>query len=98
MSKRALAALLLTLSAGLVTAGCMASVWVPIGPPDALVDVHGVIPAPGYVWIDGYWEWHNRWAWRNGYWAKPPRARATWEPGRWERGNRGWRWHEGHWR
>lgn len=38
-------------------------------------------PAPrfGYTWIDGYWYPHGgRYAWRAGYWARPPYRGAYW--------------------
>ena len=88
---------LLFASAALFSAGCVTSVWVPLGPPDALVEVHGGIPGAGFVWLEGYWEWHNRWAWQPGHWARPPHANARWEAPRWERGSRGWRFHRGRW-
>jgi len=96
--KTSLAAPLLAGAAALFAGGCMASLWVPIGPPDAVVDVHGVIPGPGYAWVDGYWEWHNRWAWQPGHWERPPRASAAWHRGYWEHGARGYRFHRGYWR
>jgi WXXGXW repeat (2 copies) len=55
-------------------------------------------PGPGYEWVEGYWyPQGGRYAWRNGYWARPPYAGAYWAApyyasgqyfsGRWE-GNR----------
>jgi WXXGXW repeat (2 copies) len=33
-----------------------------------------VAPGPGYIWVDGFWEYVGpRRVWRPGYWA-PPRA------------------------
>ena len=66
-------------------------------PPPPQVEVIGVAPQPGYVWIGGYWNWYN--------------GRHVWVPGRWEAGRPGyhwvahtwvhegggWRLHEGHW-
>ncbi|MBZ5589200.1 MAG: hypothetical protein LAO05_11625 [Acidobacteriia bacterium] len=98
ISKRSLAVPLLLGATVLFGSGCVASLWVPVGPPDALVEVQSGIPGPGYVWIEGYWEWHHRWVWQPGRWTAPPHASATWERGRWEHGARGWRWHRGHWR
>ena len=36
-------------------------------------------PGYGYTWIDGYWYPAGpRWAWHNGYWARPPFRGAYW--------------------
>ncbi|MFI5143027.1 MAG: hypothetical protein ACHQQS_07285 [Thermoanaerobaculales bacterium] len=88
---------ILALAATLALGGCVVSAWVPGEPPAPYVEAQVVAPGPGYVWIGGWWEWHNRWAWRNGYWAVPPHPRATWVAGRWDRGPRGWRWRPGRW-
>lgn len=88
---------LLLLSSTLFAAGCVAGVWVPLGPPGDQVEVQGLVPGPGYVWIDGYWAWHDRWMWQPGRWARPPHPGARWERGRWDHDRRGWRWREGRW-
>ncbi|HTR38346.1 MAG TPA: hypothetical protein VMH80_20695 [Bryobacteraceae bacterium] len=68
-------------------------------PPPVTVGVVGVAPGPGYVWIDGFWDLRGgRWAWVGGRWARPPRARARWEPDRWERHGNHWRHSGGRWR
>ena len=54
-------------------------------------------PAPGYgySWVGGYWYPRGpRWAWRAGYWARPPYARAYWVAPRYY-GGRYW---GGYWR
>lgn len=67
-------------------------------PPPAHVEIIGVAPWPGSVWISGAWEWDSRWIWRKGYWAKPPRPAAKWVPGRWAPvGSGHWRWDPGRW-
>lgn len=69
------------------------------GPPAPRYGVVGVAPGPGYVWAQGYWDRDgDRWAWREGRWMRPPRARAVWVAPRWERHGRNWRFHEGRWR
>ncbi len=98
MKRPSLAAALLLASAGLFASGCMASVWVPVGPPAELVEVEGVAPGPAFIWIEGYWAWHSRWVWQPGHWERRPHAGAVWERGRWDHDARGWRWHRGHWR
>jgi len=71
-----------------------------VGPPAPYaVGPVGYAPAPGYVWVDGFWDRRDgRWAWAQGYWARPPRQHAHWERPRWERHGNGWRFHQGRWR
>jgi hypothetical protein len=72
-------------------------VFAPGPPPAAPVEVVGVRPAPGWVWIRGYYAWHERWVWRPGYWARVPVGYATWVPGYWAHRPAGWVWVEGRW-
>lgn len=73
-------------------------VFAPAPPPVAPVEVIGVAPGPGYVWIAGHYAWHGRWVWIGGYWERVPRGYAVWVPGHWDRRAGGWVWVEGHWR
>jgi len=65
-------------------------------PPPA--PVYGYVPpAPGYgySWVPGSWYPSGpRWAWRGGYWARPPYARAGWVAPRYYGG----RFYSGYWR
>ena len=68
-------------------------------PPPRAHGIVGVAPGPGYVWVDGFWDWRGgNWYWSQGYWGRPPRARAVWVAPRWERYGRGYRFHRGYWR
>jgi Glycine zipper len=67
-------------------------------PPPAPVDIVGVAPGPGYVWIGGTWIWNGGWVWRAGYWGYPPYPHAVWVRGYWGHGPYGWRRTPGHWR
>ncbi|MHB1228889.1 MAG: hypothetical protein ACYCY3_01035 [Halothiobacillus sp.] len=67
-------------------------------PPPPRVDVVGIAPYFGAIWIPGNWLWRDRWVWNEGHWARPPRPDARWAPGRWNQGRDGWRWHDGRWR
>jgi hypothetical protein len=59
----------------------------------------GAAPGPGYVWTNGYWDWRGRnWAWVEGRWMRPPRARAVWVAPEWRHEGRGYRFHRGYWR
>lgn len=69
------------------------------GPPRPRVEVIGVAPGPGHVWIGGFWRWDRvAYAWVPGRWALRPHPRAVWVPGRWRHHSRGWYWIEGRWR
>jgi hypothetical protein len=79
--------------------GCVAQAGYYVAPPPApVVGVVGYAPGPGYVWIDGFWDWRGHYVWVPGYWGRPPHPRAVWVPGRafYERGRYHYR--RGHWR
>lgn len=94
MKTKAAKSILLAVVAGLVAAGCDVYVRPPAAevevsgapPPAPEVDVQTPMPAPGYVWIGGAWEWgpDNRWVWRRGRWDRPPRAGAEWRASHYE--------------
>ena len=72
--------------------------------PAVIVETMPVAPAPGYIWVPGYWAWrHHRfgfghWEWVPGMWTVPPHRDAVWIGGRWEP-HRGVNiWVDGHWR
>lgn len=70
---------------------------VAVAPPAPQVEVIGVAPAPGYIWIGGYWGWSGyRHVWYPGYW-NAPRAGYRWYPHAWVQVNGGWRESRGHW-
>lgn len=68
-----------------------------VAPPPPRVDVIGVAPYPGYVWIGGFWTWRGgRHDWVPGRWDAP-RHGHRWAPHRWEQRNGHWREHPGRW-
>lgn len=70
---------------------------VMVAPPAPREEVIGVAPAPGYVWIAGYWSWvGGRHEWVNGHWVEG-RPGYHWVAHSWVRQGDGWRMHEGHW-
>jgi hypothetical protein len=70
---------------------------VAVAPPEARVEVVGVAPAAGYVWIPGYWNWNgSAHVWVGGYWAAG-RPGYYWAPHAWVRYGGGWRMAPGHW-
>lgn len=67
-------------------------------PPPLRYERRPVMPGPGYVWIDGYWNWdRGRYVWVPGRWERPPYAGAYWSHGHWDRYNDGWHYYQGHW-
>lgn len=70
---------------------------VAVAPPAPRVEVYGVAPRPGYVWIGGYWNWvGGRHVWVAGHWSAP-RAGYRWEGQHWVHGRDGWRLTRGRW-
>jgi hypothetical protein len=70
---------------------------VTIAPPAPQVEVVGVAPAAGYVWLGGYWNWlGGRHVWVRGHWSAP-HSGYHWAPNRWERRGDGWHMTGGRW-
>jgi hypothetical protein len=68
-----------------------------VAPPPPREDVIVEAPAPGFVWISGYWGWiGDRHEWVPGHWV-PPRPGRHWVGAQWMRQGDGWRLHQGHW-
>ena len=73
-------------------------VSVTIAPPPLPVYAQPLIPAPGYIWIPGYWAYGPEgYFWVPGTWVLPPAVGLLWTPGYW-----GWRsgayiWNAGYW-
>jgi hypothetical protein len=66
----------------------------PPPPPPPVAYYVAPAPAPGYVWISGYYyPVGPRWYWRPGYWARPPYVGAYWIAPRYWHG----RYYAGHW-
>ena len=64
-------------------------------PPAPVYEYYGAAPAPGYVWVSGYWHPRGpRYVWHRGYWARPPYARAVWVRPHY----RGGMYYHGYWR
>ena len=70
---------------------------VTVAPPTPQVEVVGVAPYPGYVWMGGYWNWvGGQHVWVAGHWG-PGRAGYHWVPHQWVAARGGWRMAPGHW-
>lgn len=103
ISKRRIAALMVLLAS--VMTGCVvvpahryyAGGVVTVEPPAPRVEVVGVAPYPGYIWVGGYWRWTgSRHEWITGHWQAPRRG-YHWAPHRWVHERDGWHLSEGHW-
>lgn len=71
--------------------------YIMVAPPAPRVEVIGVPPYSGHIWIGGAWFWEGgRHTWRPGHW-EAPRPRHHWTPHRWEHDGRSWRFREGRW-
>jgi WXXGXW repeat (2 copies) len=73
-------------------------VSVRIGPPPLPVYVQPVIPAPGYIWVPGYWAYGpGGYYWVPGTWVEPPEVGLLWTPGYWGWAGGLYVWHGGYW-
>ncbi len=55
------------------------TVTVHVRPPAPYQEVVGLAPAPGYVWVDGYWAWQGgQHVWVRGRWMAPPHPGHVW--------------------
>ena len=63
-------------------------------PPPRYVEV---APRPGFVWIQGRWDYRGgRYVWMNGRWERE-RAGYVYAPGRWDHRGNGYVWVNGGW-
>jgi hypothetical protein len=74
------------------------AVSITIAPPPLPVYEQPEIPAPGYIWTPGYWDYGpDGYFWVPGTWVEPPVFGLLWTPGYW-----GWSqgiffWNVGYW-
>lgn len=70
---------------------------VMVAPPAPRVEYYGVAPAPGMIWLGGYWNWYGgRHVWVGGRW-EAQRPGYGWVPHQWRQDGPGWRFAPGHW-
>jgi hypothetical protein len=83
----------------LATALCSSGevlISVAIGPPALPVYSQPICPAPGYIWVPGYWAWSpDGYYWVPGTWALPPDPGLLWTPGYWGFSAGLYYWHPG---
>src|SRR5690348_9144247 len=71
---------------------------VRIGPPVLPVYVQPVCPAPGFIWVPGYWAYGpDGYFWVPGTWVEPPEVGLLWTPGYWGWDDGLYVWYPGYW-
>ena len=76
------------------------SISITIAPPALPVYEQPVIPASGYFWTPGYWQWspdYGDYYWVPGTWVQPPQAEVLWTPGYWGWSGNAFAWNDGYW-
>jgi WXXGXW repeat (2 copies) len=102
----------LVLSLSLFTVGCAAVsadtsktsspsttlvLEVPNAPPDPKAEVKTQCPAPGYIWVAGYWDYiDGHHVWRDGRWVQG-KAGYEYVRARYEWDGKSWQFHVPHW-
>jgi WXXGXW repeat (2 copies) len=72
-------------------------VLIQVAPPQPQVEVIGVAPYAGYIWLGGAWFWEGgRHVWHPGHWDAP-RPGHVWVPHQWEHDGHSWHFREGYW-
>ena len=93
-----LAAIMLVVPAG-APAQVSVGVSVTIGPPPLPLYVQPLNPAPGYIWLPGFWAWDPAFGyyWVPGMWSPAPFIGAFWTPGYWGWNSGVFIWYDGYW-
>ncbi len=74
------------------------AVSVRIGPPVLPVYVEPICPAPGFIWVPGYWAYGpDGYFWVPGTWVEPPEVGLLWTPGYWGWDDGFYVWYPGYW-
>ena len=72
-------------------------VVIQVAPPPPQVEVIGVAPYAGHIWLGGAWYWEGgRHIWHPGHW-EAPRPGHVWVPHHWENNGHSWHFREGYW-
>ena len=80
------------------TADAQVSFSISFGPPPLPVYEQPPIPAPGYIWLPGYWSYGPYgYFWVPGTWMQPPAVGLLWTPGYWGWSDGFFVWNAGYW-
>jgi len=86
---------------GFLSSACMVGRhghFAMVAPPLVLATAIAATARPGYVWVEGHWDWSDdRWVWSEGYWVAEQRG-FVWVQGLWVTVDGGYSWRPGHWR
>ena len=80
--------------------GFSLGVKVNVAPPELPVYEQPRLPAPGYIFVPGYWFWDQNagdYVWIPGTWVSPPQPGVLWTPGYWGYQGGAYLWHGGYW-
>jgi hypothetical protein len=86
-------------TAAIASAQVSIGISVHLAPPALPVYEQPDMPAPGYLWVPGYWAWGDDggYYWVPGTWVQPPQSGLLWTPGYWGWSDGAYVWHEGYW-
>lgn len=76
------------------------AISVSFGPPALPVYAQPICPAPGYIWVPGYWAWDPNFGdyyWVPGTWVLAPEAGYLWTPSWWGWSGGAYIFHAGYW-
>ena len=75
-----------------------AGVSITIAPPPLPIYVQPPLPAPGYLWTPGFWDYGEAgYYWVPGTWVEPPAVGLLWTPGYWGFNNGIYAFNRGYW-
>ena len=80
--------------------GALVLVTANVAPPPLPVYEQPPLPAPGYMWVPGYWSWSQDdggYYWVPGTWVLPPDPDLVWTPGYWGYSDGAYAWNPGYW-
>src|SRR6516225_9252065 len=80
--------------------GALVLVTTTVAPPPLPVYEQPQLPAPGYLWVPGYWSWSQDdggYYWVPGTWVLPPDPDLVWTPGYWGYSDGAYAWNPGYW-
>lgn len=76
------------------------AISVSFGPPALPVYTQPICPAPGYIWVPGYWAWdpnYGDYYWVPGTWVLAPQTGYLWTPPWWGWNDGAYLFHPGYW-